>query len=127
MAATIEDAAGDKRGEMQQITAGGMLDLSKQALAHTAALTPGEASELIAAKDNASKTGNRDKAREPIARLTGQPATLYNGRLTIELDNGQRHTIEGLSHPPTGKTRCTIARMTLNAADTLVIGLKRQA
>ncbi len=46
MAATIEDAAGDKRGEMQQITAGGMLDLSKQALAHTADLTPGEASEL---------------------------------------------------------------------------------
>jgi hypothetical protein len=110
----------------QAITAGGMLDLSKQALAHTAHLTPGEASELIAAKDKASKTGNRDKARESIARLTGRPATLYNGRLTIELDNGQRHTIEGLSHPPTPKTRCTIARMTLNAADTLVIGLKRQ-
>ena len=53
--------------------------------------------------------------------------SLPNAMFRVELDNGQRHTIEGLSHPPTGKTRCTIARMTLNAADTLVIGLKRQA
>ena len=83
----------------QAITAGGMLDLSKAALAHTAALTPPDASDLIAAKDNASKTGNRDKARESIARLTDRPATLHSGRLTIELDNGQRHTIEGLRHP----------------------------
>ncbi len=110
----------------QAITAGGMLDLSRQALAHTAALTPPDASDLIAAKDNASKTGNRDKARESIARLTGRPATLHNGRLTIELDNGKRHTIEGLSHPPTPHARYTVARMTLNAANTLVIGLKRQ-
>ncbi len=57
------------------------------------------ASDPIAAKDNASKTGNRDKARESIARLAGRPATLHNGRLTIELGHGKRHTIEGLSHP----------------------------
>ena len=37
--------------------------------------------------------------REAVARLTGRPATLHSGRLTIELDNGKRHTIEGLSHP----------------------------
>jgi hypothetical protein len=110
----------------QAITAGGVLDLSKQALAHTAELTPAGASDLIAAKDNAGKTGNRDKARESITRLTGRPATLHNGRLTIELDNGKRHTIEGLSHPPTPHVRYTVARMTLNAANTLVIGLKRQ-
>ena len=110
----------------QAITAGGMLDLSKQALAHTAELTPAAASDLIAAKDNAGKTGNRDKARESIARLTGRPATLHSGRLTIELDNGKRHTIEGLSHPPTPHGRVIVARMTLNAANTLVIGLKRQ-
>ncbi len=36
--------------------------------------------------------------REAIARLTERPATLYNGQLTIELDDGKRHTIEGLSH-----------------------------
>ena len=83
----------------QAITAGGMLDLSRNALAHTEDLTPAEASDLIAAKDNASKTGNRDKARESIARLTGRPATLHNGRLTLELNNGKQHTIEGLSHP----------------------------
>ena len=100
--------------------------MSREALAHTAELTPAGASDLIAAKDNASKKGNRDKARESIARLTGRPATLHNGRLTIELDNGKRHTIEGLSHPPTPHGRVIVARMTLNAANTLVIGLKRQ-
>ena len=110
----------------QVVTAGGMLDLSREALAHTAELTPAGASDLIAAKDSAGKTGNRDKARESIGRLMGRPATLDNGRLTIELDDGRRHTIEGLSHPPTPRARYTIGRMTLNAANTLVIGLKRQ-
>ena len=110
----------------QAITAGGMLDMSREALAHTAKLTPAGASDLIAAKDNASKTGNRDKARESIGRLTGRPATLHSGRLTVELDNGKRHTIEGLSHPPTPAARVIVDRMTLNAADTLVIGLKRE-
>ena len=65
-------------------------------------------------------------SRESIARLTGRPATLHSDRLTIELDNGKRHTIEGLSHPPTPQARYIVARMTLNAANTLVIGLKRQ-
>ena len=63
----------------QAITARGMLDLSRDALAHTADLTPPEARDLIAAKDNASKTGNKDKARESIARLTGRTATLHSG------------------------------------------------
>ena len=67
--------------------------MSRQALAHTAELTPAGASDLIAAKDNASKTGNRDRARESIGRLSGRPATLHNGRLTIELDNGKRHIV----------------------------------
>ena len=62
-------------------------------------------SATIADKDSASQTDNRDKVRESIGHLMGRPATLDNGRLTIELDDGQRHTIEGLSHPPTPGAR----------------------
>ena len=46
-----------------------------------------------------------------LACLTGRPATFYNGRMTIEIEDGKRHMIERLSHPPTARTGCTITHM----------------
>lgn len=118
---------GRTRNYPHAATAAPMRETAADALALTATLSPAEAAQAIAAKDNAPSNGRLQAAREAARLLVDRPARMDGSSLTIELADGRTHRINGLTTNGRGGTPYRIMTATLNAAGTLVIGLAEAA
>ena len=118
---------GRTRNYPHAATAAPMRETAADALATTATLSPAEAAQAIAAKDNAPSNGRLQAAREAARLLVDRPARMDGSSLTIELADGRTHRINGLTTNGRGGTTYHITTATLNAAGTLVIGLAEAA